>query len=205
MHVNCVTLKLYDESFIYLCSIISKPLADEKSSSAIYGRVLFAWLSSVLAAVSVQLCWEVLNHYYVITVTVFLTCSMFVPGMIIVTVYCITGIALTANTLKHENNRAMKVRKRQNSNVLKMFAAITISFFIFTTPWGIWNLYRLYMYSSDSWILQYETIYVPGEICCILFSTNLFANPIIYAKLHRETRKYLKKLIQKIKNACCNC
>ena len=172
----------------------------------VYRRVIFVWLSSLIAAVP-RLLSLIFYHYpfNLVAITLFYVYSMFIPGITIASVYCTSGIALKASTFKHENVRAMELRKKQNSIVLKFFAVVSICFFILTMPYGIRNLYVCYMHRHKLTHLRYETTYILEDVLSMLFYTNFCVNPIIYAKLHREISIYLRKFIQEINRACCQC
>ena len=130
------------------------------------------------------------NLSVLITSTVSLVCSMFIPGIHIIIIYSMTGIKLKASTLKHENVRAMEH---------KMFAVITITFFILTIPYGVYNLCLFWN------VLGNHDSIVVSRIVVFLFFTNFCVNPIIYARMHKEISKYLRGFIHKIKRACCRC
>ena len=138
------------------------------------------------------------NLSIVIASTVSLVCSMFIPGIHIIIIYSMTGVKLKASTLKHENARAMEQRMKQNVKVLKMFAVITITFFILTIPYGVYNLCLF-------WNVLGNHDYIVLRIVIFLFFTNFCVNPIIYARMHKEISKYLRGFIHKIKRACCRC
>ena len=173
----------------------------------IYCRVLLVWtLSFILAAEDIYFVFTLIDiKYLLIAKAVSLSCSMVSPAILLIIVYCMAGTALKANTLKHENTRAMELRQRQNSSVLKMFAVITICFFILTMPFFIWSFYYYYIPHDYPRSLYWETMILLGDISIALFFVNFSINPIIYAKMHKDVNRYLRRLMQKFKTSCCQC
>ena len=172
----------------------------------VYGKVLLVWISSVIvAAVHQSIGFSALDFKIkFITSNIFQTCSMFIPAILLIIVYCMAGIALRASTLKHENKRAMELRNKQNSTVLKMFGAITICYFVLTMPYCIWLFYFPYVIHNYPRSIQWETV-VLREILLFLFYANFSINPIIYAKMHREVNTRIRRLMQNLKGACYQC
>ena len=172
----------------------------------IYCRVLLVWTSSfILAAEDIYFEFTLIDFKnLLIAKAVSLACSMVSPAILLIIVYCMAGIVLKANTLKHENTRAMELRQKQNSGLLRMFAVITICFLILTIPYLIWLFYLSYMlFLSRS--LSLINTFLPADILSAMFYANFSINPIIYAKMHREVNRCLLKLMQKFKRVCCHC
>ena len=191
-------------------SIISKPLNRDKKKAVTYCSVLFVLLSSVIAAIPLFLIGATYDdQFHFISPTVFhvysvlIPVTLIIPVILIIIVYSMTGIALKSSTFKHENNRAMELRKRENMKVLKMFLEITISFVILTVPFGIWSLrfYSMVWHTSSN--IQIKTEFILLSVFSTLFCTNFSINPIIYAKMHREVNQFLRRLIKRVKTTFC--
>ena len=170
-------------------------------------RVLLVCISSgIIAIVDDRMAFSVLDlKVSSIRITIMFAYTMLIPGIIILIFYCATGIVLKANTLKHENTRAMELRRKQNVKVLKMFAVITICFFIFTMPLGMWHVCFWYLRWQNSWKLAWQTEAILHTTCRLLYAANICINPLIYAKMHRAVNIYIRRLIKKFTRACCQC
>ena len=198
------------------CRIISKPIAHNQKGPSLYGSILFVWLSSVGVVVPDALQTTFSNYDCFIDVTrnadrrssfinstMIIVYSMFIPGIVIAVIYCLTGVALRASTIKHENYRAMEHTKKQNAKIVKMFAIIVIIYFVLTIPYAVCTFYGNYLFLYDASHQIAASTYTLMHILQILFYANSCVNPIIYAKMHREINQYLRRAIQKIKETCC--
>ena len=195
------------EFFNSLYSIISNPLGQEEKKFVSYGKLLLVWITSVIFAVVHQLSNFTAFGFMIqfITAAGLQAFLIVTPAILLIVVYCMAGIALKASKLKHENTRAMELRKKQNSTVLQMFAIITICFFMLTLPFIIWLFYSTYLIVNYPRSLRLDIIIFLGSIFRALFFANVSIKPIIYAKMHREVNRYLRRLMQKFKRACWQC
>ena len=191
-------------------------MAHRQKKSALYGSVLFVWLSSISVVVPDALQTTFSNYDCFIDVThnadrrrsfiistIMIVYSMFIPGIVIAVIYCLTGVALRANTLIHENYRAMEHTNKQNAKVVKMFALIVIVYFVLTMPYAVCTFYVNYLLLHDAPHQVAASTYTLMHILRIPFYANCCVNPIIYAKMHREINQYLRRVTLKIKEACC--
>ena len=122
-----------------------------------------------------------------------------IPNFIIIIVYCLTALALKANTLKHANNRAMEQRNKQNARIVKMFIIIIFIFFTLTMPYAIFYFYGNYMIFYHFEKLDYRLITTLNYTLFVAASANGCVNPLIYAKMHREINGYLKSIFHRIR------
>ena len=129
--------------------------------------------------------------------------SPFVPSVIMGIVYFLTSRALRANTVKHDNNRAMQLTDKQNAKIVRMFIIIVAVFLLLTMPYSICYMYGSYLVLFDESSPNYKLISPIIYILLIPASANCCVNPVIYAKMHREVNGYLRTILQKIKRVFC--
>ena len=116
-------------NFSSLHSVITKPLAHREKRSLVYGNVLLVWLLSVIVALPLILSLALsMFEYHLISEAILIIISMFIPGMLILIVYNIAGIAVKASTVKHENVRAMELRKSKILTFLKCLPLLALLF-----------------------------------------------------------------------------
>ena len=184
----------------------------------LYCSLVFVWLSSIGVVVpsilQLQLqnniCW--INNYEIldkkssfIHVTVWVVYGIILPNIIMVVTYSLTARALQANTLKHDNNRAMELRNRQNARTVKMFFMIVAIYILLTMPYAVFYFYALYMLLFDPSNSKSELINTLNYTLLIPASANGCVNPIIYARMHRDVNGYLKVLFYNIRQLLGRC
>ena len=199
---------------IFLYSIISKPMARTYHWSVLYGSVAFVWISAIGVVLPEVLKHKLTEHGCSIHVdedegttsfilaTIYFVFSPCIPFLLIIIVYYLTVLALKRSTLRHENNRAMELRNKQNGRVVRMFIIIIMVYFLLTIPYAISNIYGCYVNFVDTLNPNRKIINTLTEILAIPASAHNCVNPIIYARMHRDIRKYLGSVIQGMKRAC---
>ena len=176
-------------------SVISKPFAYEYHWLI---RVLFVALICVISiGVSGLPSIPFIKYHYIILLLLWTFVSAIVPGVIISIAYCLCARALKANELTHENSRAMQLRNKQNSRIVRMFAIVIAIYFLLTMP------YVIYQYLHDFSFLSDSVSYSPrNPVVSMILHDILIAkcsvNPIIYTKLHREMNGYLRRIYQRV-------
>ena len=180
--------------------------------SVLYGSVAFVWLSSIGVVLSETLkyqlneetCFIYMNAgtSSFIKATVYVVYSPFGPAVLIAIVYFLTARALKKNTMRHDNNRAMEQRNKQNAKIVRMFIIIIMVYFLLTIPYAISYIYECYVFFVDKWNSNFKIINTITYILSIPASANCCVNPIIYAKMHRDISMYLRSTIQRMKRAC---
>ena len=138
-----------------------------------------------------------------IKATAWVIYSPLVPCIIVFPVYYFTARALSANTMNHENDRALQLRKKQHYKVVRMFIIVVAAFLLLTMPYSICYMYGNYLLFYDR---SNPNLVVVSSVVYILLipaSANCCVNPIIYAKLQIEINRYLKSIIQQIGRVCC--
>ena len=182
--------------------------------SVLYGGVAFVWLSSIGVVLPEMLKYQltkqgcfsnedaVVSTSSFIKATVFVVYSPFGPAVLIPIVYFLTARALKKNTMRHDNNRAMEQRNKQNAKIVRMFIIIIMVYFLLTIPHAISYIYGCYVFFVDTWNSNYKIINTITYILSIPASANCCVNPIIYAKMHREMTTYLGSITKRLKRSC---
>ena len=183
----------------------------------LYCSVALAWLSSIAVVVpsilqhelTNNVCWS--TNYKIIPkessfiyYTVWAVYAVFIPNSILSCVYFLTARTLKANAVKHENNRAMQLRNKQNAEIVKMFVIIVTVYFVLTIPYAIFYIYACYLQVYDESNPDNQLINTMNFIMLIPASANGCVNPLIYAKMHREINGHLISIVQKLKRFCCH-
>ena len=182
--------------------------------SVLYGGVAFVWLSSIGVVLPETLKYKVTEYgcfpyedaaaasSSFIKATVYVVYSPFGPVVLIAIVYFLTARALKKNTMRHDNNRAMEQRNKQNAKIVRMFIIIIIVYFLLTIPHAISYIYGCYVFFVDTWNSNYKIINTITYILSIPASANCCVNPIIYARMHREMTTYLGSITKRLKRSC---
>ena len=202
---------------LFLYSIIAKPMARTYHWSVLHGSVAFVWISAIGVVLPETLKYQLSKHGCFINeaegtssfikAAVYVIYSPLIPIVLIIIVYYLTARALKMSTLRHENNRAMELRNKQNAQVVRMFIIIIMVYFLLTIPCAISYIYGCYVFMVDIRNSNYKIIYTITYVLSIPASANCCINPIIYARMHRDISKYLASIIQRMKRACfqrCN-
>lgn len=89
-----------------------------------------------------------------------------------------------------QRSKSLKVRREQNTRVVKMFGVVVAIFAVFTLPNNVWWLLKDFGNFSD--YKHHEII----SFLCIMFTyTNCLANPIIYGTLSRDYKSHFLRFL----------
>lgn len=195
-----------------LYSVITKPFAHKGHWSGLCFSVAFIWATSIGTATPLILQLQVRNdvcinsNYDIITregsfiyETVWVVYGMIIPLFVLIIVYCLIARALKANAFKHENNRAMEHRNKQNAKIMRMFFTIITIFFLFTMPHTISFFYLSYLLMQDQFSPKIKEINTLTYTLLIPACANGCVNPFIYAKMHRDVNGYVRKKLDNIR------
>lgn len=195
-------------NYVPSSSVILKPMSPRLRKSILYGSIAMIWISAVAIglpyALRLQLvgdvCWDFNNEIiskkaYLAFIAFWLIYIWGIPNIVIIFVYFLTARALKANTLKHENNRAMALRNKQNAKIVKMFIIIIIIFFVLTMPYAVFYFYGNYKIFYDFQNVNFKVQFTLNYTLFIAATANGCINPLIYAKMHREINGYLKGVV----------
>ena len=181
-----------------------------------YASIALIWLPSVIIAIPYSLRLQFVEGAclsfnerilgfkgFVIFIGIALLYIWCVPYLILILTYVRTARALKASSFKHDNNRAMELRNRQNAKVVKMFVTVVTIFLILTMPYAIFYFCDSYLIFYASNHFDSRTHHTLNYVLFILASANGCVNPVIYAKMHREVNGYIKKVIHRIMTISC--
>ena len=142
---------------IPLHSAISKPFADKLHWSVLFRKIALIYVTSIGISIA-HLLYTTSTGYncsaffrigdQTISFTVMIVLvaySPIVPSIIIFPTYFLAARALKVNTMKHDNNRAMQLRNKQNAKIVRMFIVIVLVFLLLTMPNAICNIYNSYL------------------------------------------------------------
>ena len=183
---------------------------------ALYASIAFIWLSSVGITIPYSLrlqlvegaCWMTNEAFldskaYVLFIGIAFLFIWYIPYIIIIVAYILTARALKANSLKHDNSRAVELRNKQNAKIVKMFVIVVIIFLVLTMPYGIFYFYDSYMIVYASNDIDFSLHFTLNYVLFILSSANGCVNLVIYAKMHRDINGYLRGIIHWIMSITC--
>ena len=198
--------------------IISKPMTLNLRRTYLYGSIAAVWLLSVVITIPCILRVHLVQNYciptnskivndkdFVIFTGIFVLYNWFIPSFSMMFVYYFTARSLKASSLKHENNRAMEQRNRQNAKAVKMFAVVVIVFFLLTVPYGVFYFFATYMEAYERTSVDVILYQALQFILFVVASANGCVNPLIYAKMHREMNRYVIAVLQQIARFLCKC
>ena len=196
--------------------VISKPMDSRLPNTHLYATIAFIWLVSLGFGIPHVLRLQLMDNVcsldneniigtpsFLIFIGISLLGIWYIPYIIMVITYYLCARALKANAFKHESNRAMEQRNKQDAKIMRMFIIIVVIFLLLTMPYAV-----LYFYIS------YMAVYRTTDVNTRLHSTlnyTLFAvasangcvNPVIYAKMHRKINAYLRNIIRRLSRWCC--
>ena len=198
-------------NLFFLYSIICKPLTHERHSLIRYLTVAFVWLTSIGFVVPDMLYMRFTEHKGILSTfncetgiisliipLVWALYSMIVPGFIIAIAYCFCAHALKANTVRHDNDRAMQLRSKQNSRIVRMFIFIVMIFLLLTMPSAIYLIYIRFLIVFNTSKVQVPYHFYLYHIIEFLAYSECCVNPIAFSKLHREINGYLRSITYRI-------
>ena len=184
----------------------------------LYGSIAAVWLLSVAINIpySLRIHLEhnacvptnskiVSDKNFVVFTGIFVLYNWCISSLIMMFVYYFTARSLKASSMKHDNSRAMEQRNRQNAKAVKMFAVVIIVFFLLTVPYGVFYFFATYMFTYRKTSVEVTLLKTLNHILFVAASANCCVNPLIYAKMHREVKRYVREVLQQIARILCKC
>lgn len=135
--------------------------------------------------------------YYAVMVT----CTSFIPMMIMIFVYSISMLKLLRFEIPScDNRRILAKRLKQNNKILKMFGTIVILFFCITTSHMIIHfIVSIYTSFHPEKVYGYNRTFNYAMLISYAFNSfNHCVNPFVYTNKHPSLRKVRKRIFSTI-------
>ena len=126
-----------------------------------------------------------------------------VPGIILVTLYYKTANQLKMSEMYHSNVRVMQQQiRKENREVVRMFVVVVTLFFACTMPNAVYQIVYHYIYLFGTGRPRTYLIKLYTILPC-LSAMNSCINPLVYAKMHKEINRYVRRLLTRLRGIIC--
>ena len=120
--------------------------------------------------------------------------GMILPPCICAIVYLFIGLDLKKGEQNHENNPAAYERiRKENKNIIKMFGIVVLFFVVLTYPYSIFWFYVKYIFLSNLNPLDVSYLLTWNVGLSAVTALNSCVNPLIYARMHKEINRSLRR------------
>ena len=123
--------------------------------------------------------------------------SCFLPIIFMAALYMLCAYKLYSMEMPGDDKRLAVKRKKQNKQIVTMFGAIVLIFFLLTTPYSVYTTVTNY-YAVFDFAIYYANRNLYFQLSYALYTIAAFnscVNPFIYAKMHHNMKKSFKKHI----------